>query len=96
MKTNISQYLSTKTNQEIAENVAQKLDLNKQSLTWYNKSTNTYLSNFAYNKMVIDEALADWTENKQDYLKDGITCSQLIINYFGSEEDFECIDQKDA
>lgn len=38
MKTNISQYLSTKTNQEISENVAKKLDLNKQSLTWYNKA----------------------------------------------------------
>lgn len=28
MKTNISQYLLTKTNQEITENVAKKLDLN--------------------------------------------------------------------
>ena len=56
---------------------------------WLNPNTNTKLSDYDYKKKVLNEALDDWNENKNQIKEDGLNLAKLIYSYFVNDTDFE-------
>lgn len=89
-KMNIYTYLKNKTSDKVLEIVGSQMDLDDHTeRTWFNPYTGSVLSNYAYIKMVINEAIDGCSKAT---LKDDIKIANKIVDYFRSEEEFKYID----
>lgn len=83
-------YIKNRTSEQAADIIGSQTDLDDHTeRTWFNLSTGAVLSNYAYVKMITNEALNGVTNTT---LKNDIKIANKIVNYFRSEEDFQYID----